>query len=306
MWAEYLTSDQQPDLVHIQGFSTTLRLRAAPRRAPIVLGAGTGGYGHLKYYHGWDDPRLKRARRIKRCYLAAVGAHDSSLRPERAAHIVTWSSFSRQMHLDEGRVRPDQISILHPGLPQPPVAAARASRGGSPVTFIFVGREFERKNGYLVLDAFRSVHAGHPHTRLLLVSAPQDGRVITEAGVAHRLFAPRAELLSTLYPQADVLLLPSKAEGYGLAIVEAMSFGLPAIAVDAWAMPEIVEHGVNGFLIRPNSLDDLIAAMSRLAGQPELLPALRQASLSIFRSRFSIEAHNLQLARVYADALKAR
>lgn len=303
VWAEYLTTDEQPDLIHIYGFSVTLRLPPHHRHIPLILGNGTCSIADLRYYLGWDEQRIRRARRVKRWYIRAVDAHDSSLRPERAAHVMTWSNFSRQMHLDEGYVRPEQISTLYPGLPLQSTITARKN-ASDPVTFLFVGRDFERKNGALVLDAFRKVHATQPNTRLLLVTHPRNGRTIIEPGVHHRLFVPREELMRDVFPQADVLVLPSRAEGFGLVIVEAMSMGLAAIAVNAWSMPEIIMDGENGFLIRPDSLDDLTEKMTTMAAQPGLALQMGQKGLEIFNSKFSIEAHNRQLKAIYDNALQ--
>lgn len=304
MWLETVATDFVPDIVHVYGFSAVVRLSHSTGKPPVILGAGTGSFSDLKYYHGWSESALLRARRLKRHYLRAIGAYDSSLCPERADHVLTWSSFSRSMHLEEGYVRPAQISVIYPGLPLPEMLSF-CQRNADLVTFLFVGRDFERKNGQMVLEAFRVVHTVYPHTRLILISQPCDGHTIIEAGVHHRQFVPREELLLEVYPQADVLLLPSKAEGFGLTIVESMSFGLPAIAVNAWAMPEIIQDGDNGFLIRPDSREDLTERMLRLAADPELSANMRQRSLEIFGRSFSIETHNRQLLAIYGNALAA-
>jgi len=301
MWVESLISDFVPDIVHIYGFSARVSFPQAPRYPPVIIGAGTGSYSDLKYYHSWPARRIQRARKLKRWYLQTMNAHDSSLRPEKAAHILVWSDFSRQMHLQEGYVRPEKITVLPPGLPSSGQVSCKAERDA--ISFLFVGRDFERKNGPLVLEAFRRIHAEYPHTRLLLIGQPADGHIINESGVIHRDFVPRDELLRDIYPQADVLLLPSKAEGFGLVIVEAMAMGLPAIAVDAWAMLEIIQHGANGFLIQPDSLDDLVSAMRRLVMDSALLQAMKAKSLSVFKEHFSVDAHNQKLKTIYDQVL---
>lgn len=300
MWVESLISDFTPDILHIYGFSARVSFSQMTRYPPVIIGAGTGSYSDLKYYHSWPASRIRRARRLKRWYLQMMAAHDSSLRPGKAAHILVWSEFSRQMHLQEGYVRPEKITVLPPGIPYPQVSCRDQS---DTITFLFVGRDFERKNGPLVLEAFRRIHTKYPHTRLLLIGQPADGHSINESGVIHREFVPRDELLRDIYPQADVLLLPSKAEGFGLVIVEAMAMGLPTIAVEAWAMPEIIQHGENGLLIQPDSLDDLASAMQRLVMDSALLQAMKTQSLSVFKERFSVDAHNRKLREIYDQVL---
>jgi len=306
MWYEAISCDFVPDVIHLYGFSVTVRVAGVNcKYPPIVLGVGTGGYSDLQYYHGWNRQKIERARRLKRLYLKTVCAHDSSLRPEQAARILTWSAFSRHIHLDEGYVPEDRISVLYPGLPSPQLTSNRRNNG-SGTTYLFIGRNFERKNGSLVLQAFRSVHCAYPQTRLLLISEPVDGRSIEEPGVSHHRFVPRELLLSDFLPQADVFLLPSKAEGFGLAALEAMSFGIPVIAVNAWAMPEIVQDEVNGFLIDLDSLDQLTSRMMQFAQTPTLTKTMQEGCQAVFQRKFSIEVHNTQLLSHYVHALAPR
>ena len=302
MWFESVVTAFRPDLVHIYGFSAVVRLLGQSGPVPVILGTSTGSYSDLKYYHQWGERRIRRARRIKRWYLKAVNAYDSSLSPESAAQVLTWSEFSRRMHLEEGYVPPDRVTTLPPGFPDLYAHSPHHVADGN-VRFLFIGRDFERKNGPMVVEAFRRVRAIYPDARLTVIGQPADGRLLEEEGVDHRFYVPRAELISEVYPSADVLLLPSRAEGYGLVIVEAMSAGLPSIAVDAWAMPEIIVHGQTGYLIRPDSIDDLVEFMTAFAASPGLTSQMRDACLERFRSHYSVEAHNARLARIYAKAM---
>lgn len=304
LWAEYVTVRYRPDLIHIYGFSAVVRPIGAATPVPVVLGSGTGSYSDLRYYHGWGTARIRRARRAKRLFLRLVDAHDSSLRPEEARRVLVWSNFSRLMHLEEGYVKPGQIEVLYPGLPWRG-GSHRVGSGSGAVTFLFVGLDFVRKNGQSVLNAFRTVRQSYPASRLVMVTTTPDGRPIQEPGVTHLPFVPRSELMNVVYPAADVLLLPSRAEGFGLVLLEAMSFGVPAIGVDAWAMPEVIQDGFNGFLIPPGDVQELAARMTLLAGDQERYYGLRHRAEALFRTRFSIDVHNQRLAAVYRAALSA-
>jgi glycosyltransferase involved in cell wall biosynthesis len=138
---------------------------------------------------------------------------------------------------------------------------------------------------------------------MVVVGQPANKRIIAEAGVTHHCFMPRAELMRNVFPTANVLLLPSKAEGFGMAIVEAMSHGVPTIAVDSWAMPEIIRHGENGFLIQPNSVIELTNHMRHIAMRPELVSSMRHSCLRTFESQFAIKVHNNNLGYIYDQIL---
>jgi glycosyltransferase involved in cell wall biosynthesis len=89
--------------------------------------------------------------------------------------------------------------------------------------------------------------------------------------------------LPNLYQSADIFVLPSYHEGYGMVVVEAMQFGLPAIVSNITALPELVRHGVNGLLISPGDVDGIARAIDQLSSSPE--------------DRRRMAAENVKLAR---------
>lgn len=303
LWVEFLKCDFVPQVLHIHGFSSVVRLPATAMSVPCIISTSTGSIYDLRYYLGWEDKRAIRARWRKRQYLRLIKARDSSLNPGNSSHVLVWSQFARQLHLREGWVRSDQIDVLYPGLPWR--GGLHQSLDRKPgVTFLFIGRDFVRKNGQAVLDAFRRVRVDRPNAQLIFVSTLPDGRKIVDPGVQHYESLPRQEILERIYPQADVLLLPSRAEGFGLVLLEAMSFGLPVIGVNAWAMPEIIENGSNGFLVNPHGdlVDELSDAMLRCT-VGEQLGRFRYATKQIFDARFAIHVHNARLLQFYETAL---
>jgi glycosyltransferase involved in cell wall biosynthesis len=302
MWFEALSGDFAPDILHIYGFSATVSLKSK-RQIPVVLGQGTGGALDLRFYHGWEQKRIRQTRWRKMLYLKLVGAYDTSQNPRNAAAIHVWSEFSKSLHLAEGLLRPHQIEVIAPGLPY--YGHRRQGLNSDVVTFLFIGRDFDRKNGPLMVDAFHRVRDKHSSVRLILVGITPGSQTITEEGITHHQFVPRHELYERIYPQADVLVLPSKAEGFGLVLLEAMSFGMPVISIQAWAMPEIVIDGENGFLVAPNSVDELADRMSRLVEQPPLLAHMRQRAQEVFMEKFSIDEHNRRLRKIYDQVLAA-
>jgi glycosyltransferase involved in cell wall biosynthesis len=75
---------------------------------------------------------------------------------------------------------------------------------------------------------------------------------------------------AALYSGADLLLLPSHEEGVPYVIVEAMAAGLPIIATPVGAIPEVIEEGINGFLINPGDYEALAQRIVRLCQDEEL------------------------------------
>jgi glycosyltransferase involved in cell wall biosynthesis len=82
------------------------------------------------------------------------------------------------------------------------------------------------------------------------------------------------------YAAADLLVMPSRAETWGLVVNEAMNFSLPVVVSDRVGCgPDLVQPGVNGDVFEHNSVEALETVLERCASRPERLPALGRASL---------------------------
>ena len=103
-----------------------------------------------------------------------------------------------------------------------------------------------------------------------------------ELGIAERvtfLGYVDSEDLPLLLNCADAFVMPSWAELQSIATLEAMSCGKPILAANARALPELVEHGTNGFLFNPQNADSLAESIQLFLSMPERWEAMGQASL---------------------------
>lgn len=111
-------------------------------------------------------------------------------------------------------------------------------------------------------------------------------RMVQEKGLAGRVRwlgrLPQAEI-GDIYRQAHVFAMPSLAEGYAVAYLEAMGYGLPCLATAASGARELIEHGKNGYLVQPGDASALQAHLDELAADRQKLAemgcAARQAYL---------------------------
>lgn len=109
---------------------------------------------------------------------------------------------------------------------------------------------------------------------------------------------------AALIGSADMLVLPSRAEPFGLVILEAMALGKPVIATAAGGPLEIVEDGVTGLLTRPGDPDALAAAIADLLTDPARRRAMGSAGHARFNARFTAGHMAAATAAVYAEVLK--
>jgi len=164
------------------------------------------------------------------------------------------------------RVDPARLGVLPNGVAPAP-AIPRPARGPGEVSFLFVGRVDEHRKGF---DLLRAAFAGarRPGWRLEVVGRVSDD---TKAALAAE-FGPAVavhglvseEALERAYAEADVFVMPSRYEGFGIPFIEAMRHGTPVIGTAVGGVPEVVPGGT-GILVPSDDVPALAAAMARLA-----------------------------------------
>lgn len=127
---------------------------------------------------------------------------------------------------------------------------------------LFVGKDFERKGGFLVLDAFEKLNARYPGKYQLYIAGPKEwpGKEAIPKGVNFLGLKTTAELVE-YYNLCDIFVMPSYFEAYGIVFAEAFIYGLPCIGRDAFAMKEFISDGENGYLISDDNAEALAQKM---------------------------------------------
>lgn len=174
---------------------------------------------------------------------------------------------ARSMIRDYG-VDPGRVAVVGAGANVFPEHAARRDDGR---TVVFVGKEFARKGGQVLLEAFARVRRAFPKVRLLVAGPPVPRTA--PLGVAFLGFVPLEELPSLL-AQATVFALPTLAEPFGIAFLDAMACGVPCVGTRHEAIPEIVRDGVTGLLVPPGDPAALAGALQRLLADPAFARAM--------------------------------
>lgn len=233
----------------------------------------------------------------------------------RADRVIAISHAVAQSVADVDRVDASRIVTIHYGFEPPQYAAdardtARAMVGlpsGVPLIGMF-GRLIPEKGVDVLLNALPQVRQQHPDVRLLIVG---DGvlRASLEAqaqelGLSDTVtFAGWVERAYRMMPACDLIVMPSRLEGFGLVALEAMSAARPLIASRASALPEIVLDGETGLLVPPEDAPALGAAIVALLDNPAYAAALGQAGLRRLRAEFSVDKMVSATYGVYADVL---
>jgi glycosyltransferase involved in cell wall biosynthesis len=242
--------------------------RGAPLDGLIAIGSGyllrgavpTATYDDLTVAQGmrqpWSDVsrlgpraagrwRRRQGRIYRRCGACCVGS--------------AWAGES--VREDYG-IEPGKVHVVGHGRNFEP---RRSERDWSTPRFLFVGVEWERKNGPAVLAAFADLRSRHPGATLDVVGGhpPLDAAGVSGHGRLSLSSAVDREKLEGLFQRSTCLVLPSAFEAFGIAYVDAGAAGMPSIGTTEGGARDAIGDG--GLLVAPEDPDALAAAMERLA-----------------------------------------
>jgi glycosyltransferase involved in cell wall biosynthesis len=165
-----------------------------------------------------------------------------------------------------------------------PAQPVERAKGGQNI--LFVGVDWERKGGPELIAAFDRVRSRHPRATLTVVGCAPP-LTVPGSGILGRR---PVEEMHLHYRRADLFCLPTRREPFGVAFVEALHHGLPIVATRIGAVPDLVEHGANGFLIEVGDVDGLAAHLDRLLGDSALRLRMGAAGERRARDRYTWSA----------------
>lgn len=282
------------DLIHCHAYN----LKIEGKHPPVVLGDSSCNFLYLRDYLGWSPAKIKLQYHLRRLFHRMTNVYDQTLNLSDCRRLIVFSEFAKKIHIECG-VPKEKIAVVYPGLADRSVI----KRDGVQVNILFAGVWFERKGGLVVLEAFRKLTSKYKNLKLTLLGPLPNGVSIKKGErIEQKDFVPYEKLLDH-YSKADIfVLVPPKAEGYGLVVEEAMSFGIPAVVSDVYALPEMVEDGETGFVAKPGSVEDLMEKLETLIKNPALRKKMGEAAKKRFLGKFWIEKTNEKLLKVYREA----
>lgn len=173
-----------------------------------------------------------------------------------------------------------------------------------------VGQLTPRKGQLELIGAFANVLTERPKAILLLVGAPLFNRdyeyeqslreTAQRLGLSdHVRFLGARSDVAAIMKMLDLLVINSSAEPFGLVALEAMTCGTPVVAAACDGLKEIIESGVDGWLVAPGNEKELVAAILDLSGRPEFCARLAQAGKKKVADSFSAERYMSELEDFY-------
>lgn len=221
-----------------------------------------------------------------------------------AAKVFTWSGNVTRALVEDYGMPPHRAECVFTGsnarVPETP-NQDRARYAAQAI--LFVGFDWHRKGGPVLVEAFRKLRQAHPAARLTILGRIPEG--LDEPGIDYVGSVP-LDSLPDYYAAASIFCMPTRLEPFGNAFVEAMWHALPIVATRVGALPDMVEDGVNGQLVPSGDADALADALGRLLDDPDLCAVFGRESRRKAAQRYAWEMVGQRVRRAILDSLAER
>ena len=290
-----------------------LRMRRITRERPVIVHANTARAGLLSaLFKRSDAPVIVHLRDVVGKSIASRLAR--AVLARRADAVIANSHHTLQTF----RAPPGQASrVVHNGVDASTFSPSSVSRSAArdmlalddeiPVLAV-VAQITPWKRQDFAIRVLDRVRRNHPDAQLLLAGSPKFVKATTsfdnraynadlhrlcvDLGLAdHVRFLGELDDVRPVYAAADMVLLPSRAEPFGRALIESMAMRTPVIASRGGGPAEIVEHGVSGWLLPLDDLEEWSDAVTQMLDDPGLRDRMGKAGRARVCDAFTAEIH---------------
>lgn len=239
------------------------------------------------------------------------------LKKSSCKKILPWS-YAAYKTIEEAikdREITKKMNVVYPAVPLP----KNSRKKNDKITLLFIGRYFYLKGGMFVLEVFKRLKLKYD-VNCILISLTIPEKLIEKYKKFVKIYKSVSDyyLFKKIYPSTDIFVYPGFSDTFGFTLLEAMSFGIPIVTIDAFARKEIIINNKNGFVInkpkciniykineRENKLiEEMVKRCSTLIENSSLREKMgRYGRKLIENGKFSIKERNKKLKEIYEEAL---
>ena len=231
--------------------------------------------------------------------------------------VITVSDFSRRQLISAFDLPPAKVDVVPNGVARKYRPQKKAERlqsllkkGNETILLLYLGSLKPRKNLLFLLDVLAEVRRSEPEVLLIIggTGAQEDELKAYACGLGLRDsviftgYIPEDGKVD-YYNLADIFVLPSLLEGFGLVAAEAMACGKPVVASNTSSLPEVVVDGKTGFLADPTCVDDFVAKILRLVRDADLRREMGEKGRAHVLQNFSWEVAARRVLNIYQQTI---
>ena len=218
-----------------------------------------------------------------------------------ALNFVRSSNVQRSMILDY-HCSADKVKLVYAGSNAMVNSQKTENIDYASPHILFVGFDWKRKGGDVLVDTFKLVLEKFPEARLTIVGATPDVSVPN----CEVIGPGQPDDLNQYYQRASVFCMPTYREPFGIVFIEAMAAHLPIVATRVGAIPDFVEEGKNGWLVEPGDIRGIADALIKLFNNPAMARRFGQRSYQMIRERYSWDAVGTKFQKHICKTLNER
>jgi glycosyltransferase involved in cell wall biosynthesis len=276
------------DIVHIHISQPT----TVKRKALFLWFAKQANKRIIVHFHAYNVEETILGKTSKK-YLQFFTTSDK---------VIVLSSWWKQQLVDVLNVSASKINILQNPCPQ--VNEVR----GVKENFILYAGTIDQRKGYVdLIRSFSVIAPKYPNWKLVLAgngevenakSLSNELNIETQVDFVGWIFGEKKD---KIFRKARIFCLPSYAEGFPMAVLDAWAYGLPVITTPVGGIPDVAVDGENMLLFNPGDVNKLAENIEILITDTDIRERISQASLAFAKGQFNITTINNELGLIYAS-----
>lgn len=214
----------------------------------------------------------------------------------KSRYFIPISSWAAESAVKHYSVPTEKCVIIrsHASLANEAIAEPKqAPAEHDPTNFLFIGADWNRKGGALTVEALTQLHRSGRNIRLNILCKNVPEAVLRLPFVTHLPYIDRStnegnQQYFRLFADSHFFFMPTRAECMGQVFIDALMLGLPSIALETGAVPEVVINDKTGLIFPLHVAPEVIAmAIDKIFEKPEQYSALSKSSIHYYKTEFS-------------------
>lgn len=224
----------------------------------------------------------------------------------KADLVIALSEYWQKEICDEFGLSKDKVVVVYNPCP---VIGEDARGVEKEKTILYAGTVNERKGYADMIRAFAKIAAHFPKWRIVFAGngeVEQGKALACELGIESQtvfLGWVSGDDKDRAFRSATVFCLPSYAEGFPMAVLDAWAYGLPVITTPVGGIPDVAKDGENMLLFEPGDIGRLAKQIERIITDSELREKIAKASVDFSRKEFNIQTINKEIGEIYSNVV---